>query len=188
MQSLTEVELIARAREADHGAAGELFQRHYSYCLSVASRILRQPDDARDAVQTSFFIAFRHLSRFREDSSFKTWVTRITVNSCLLHLRKLQQRAECDPQDAHPAESPDPEKLAWSRELGSALANALDNLPRHLQEAYSLFAITGLSLQEVASAMGLTISATKTRVFRARAGLRAQLAPVWTGRRLRKAS
>jgi len=69
--------LVADAKSGDAGAFGELYERHRSKTYRVAFRILRNDHDAEDAVQKSFERAFVNLSRFREDSGFSTWVTRI---------------------------------------------------------------------------------------------------------------
>jgi RNA polymerase sigma-70 factor (ECF subfamily) len=194
MQEILETELIARCRQGDQPAIAELFRRHYGASLRRARGILRQPDDAQDAVQTGFFLAFRHLGDFRGEASFKTWITRIVVNCCLLQLREARRRATWVPledrygmrgTDILPSGAPTPEKSAWCGEISSALSVAVANLPQHLREAYTLFAISGLPLREVAMALGLTVSATKTRLFRARAGIRMSLKPVWSVRRAR---
>jgi RNA polymerase sigma-70 factor (ECF subfamily) len=195
MCDLPETELLKRSKRADPEAMGELFRRHYGYSIRVATGILRQPDDAQDAVQVAYFTAFRSLRKFRGDSSFKTWMTRIVVNCCLLRLRDARRQLNPTPIDSRdairkteqlPSNAPSPETSAWSRELNAALSTALSKLPSHLREPYMMFAIAGLSLQEVADATGLSVSGAKTRLFRARAGLRKSLAPVWADRPVRR--
>jgi RNA polymerase sigma-70 factor, ECF subfamily len=170
----------------------ELVGRHYPASLRLARGFLRHTEDAEDAVQAAYFLAFRHLEHFRGEASFKTWITRIVVNCCLLQLRNARRRATwvrledwdgMQGPNLLPSDTPTPEKAAWCVEISSALSAAVASLPRHLGEAYTLFEISGLSLREVASSLGLSVSATKTRVFRARAGIRRSLHPVWSGRR-----
>jgi RNA polymerase sigma-70 factor (ECF subfamily) len=191
MQGTTETELIAQGQQGNQEAIAELFRRHYASALRLAYGILRHTDDAQDAVQSGFFLAFRRLSSFRGDSSFKTWVTRIVANCCLLQLREARRkvrwarpedRAGATWLDLLPSPEPSPERIAWRREIASALSAAVATLPEHLREAYVLFAISGLPLREVAATLGLTVSATKTRLFRARAGIRTSLHPAWRGR------
>jgi RNA polymerase sigma-70 factor (ECF subfamily) len=193
MHERPEAELIDRSRDGDQDSIAELFRRHYPASLKLACGILRHNDDAQDAVQVAYFLAFRRLDNFRGDASFKTWISRIVVNCCLLQLREARRRVTwVQLEDRNGSQGPDimpshglsPEKSAWCRELSSAFSSAVARLPRHLRETYMLFAVSGLSLREVAEAMGLSISATKTRLFRARAGLRMSLQPVWSGRRL----
>jgi RNA polymerase sigma-70 factor, ECF subfamily len=181
MEDTPEDTLIAGGKQGDRDAIAELFRRHYARSLKLASGILHHQDDAQDAVQAAYFLAFRELKSFRGDSSFKTWITRIVVNCCLLQLRNTRHRMTWIQVDDRPdvlaSPAPNPEKSAWSGEIAAALSNAVSSLPKNLQEAYTLFTISGLSLQEVASSLGLTVSATKTRLFRARAGIRMSLQP-----------
>jgi RNA polymerase sigma-70 factor (ECF subfamily) len=192
--SIPEAELIDRSKAGDQQAISELFHRHYSASVRLAYGILRHADDAQDAVQAGFFLAFRRLENFRGEASFKTWITRIVVNCCLLQLRearrrtnwvRLEERNGVRGMDLLPSHGPTPEKFTWCREISSAFSAAVARLPEHLREAYTLFAISGMSLREVAETLDLSISATKTRLFRARAGIRMSLRPVWTDRRAR---
>jgi RNA polymerase sigma-70 factor (ECF subfamily) len=188
MQDTLESDLIARSKQGDQDAITELFRRHYAPCLRLAFGILRNPDDAQDAVQTGFLLAFRSLASFRGEGCFKTWISRIVMNSCFLQLRKVRRRFAIEGgngmglRDAHPSRTPTPEKSAWCRELSSAFSAAVAGLPKHLRETYTLFAISGLPLKEVAMLLGLTVSATKTRLFRARAGIRTSLRPTWVAK------
>jgi len=139
----------------------------------------------------AYFLALRRLETFRGEASFKTWISRIVVNCCLLQLREARRRATwVRLDDRHGAQgmgrisshAPNPEKVTWSREISSAFSAAVAKLPKHLRDAYTLFEISGMSLAEVASKLELSVSATKTRVFCARAGVRRSLQPVWSGR------
>jgi RNA polymerase sigma-70 factor (ECF subfamily) len=118
----------------------------------------------------------------------------MVVNCCLLQIREARRRGswvQLEGQggqhhtDRLPSSLPTPEKYTWGREIAAALSYALARLPKHLRETYTLFTEAEMSLHEVASTMGLSLSATKTRIFRARAGLRTSLQPVWAGRRAR---
>ncbi len=191
MHERPEAVLIDHSRQGDQDSIAELFRRHYPASLKLACGILRHSEDAQDAVQVAYFLAFRRLEDFRGESSFKTWISRIVVNCCLLQLREGRRRATWIPlEDRNGWQGPEtmtshglsPEKSAWCKELSSAFTSAVGRLPKHLRETYTLFTVSGLSLREVAEAMGLSISATKTRLFRARAGLRMSLQPVWSGR------
>jgi RNA polymerase sigma-70 factor (ECF subfamily) len=192
MTDTPEAELIAHSKQGNQDAIAELFRRHYTCCLRLASGILRHHDDAQDAVQSGFCLAFRRLESFRSEASFKTWITRIVVNCCLLQLREarrrvtwvhLEDRAGNQGPMLLPCPAPNPEASHWHREIGSAISTATARLPKHLRDAYTLFTVSGLSLQEVASTLGLSVAATKTRIFRARAGMRTSLQPVWRGAR-----
>ena len=191
MSQKSERELLADAKSGNKAAITELFERHYPSSLGLARRILRCDDAAKDAVQTAYFSAFQHLDCFREDSSFKTWMARIVLNCCLMQLRDPWHRsARVSPEDPDRARgwdvlsspSPTPEKTAWCQEIAAAHSKAVARLPRHLREVYTLHAVSGLSVKEVADQLRVTVPAAKARLFRARAGLRDLLRPVWAGR------
>jgi RNA polymerase sigma-70 factor (ECF subfamily) len=192
MEEKSETELIAHGKQGDQAALAELFTRYYPSCLRVARAILRSNDDCQDAVQAAYLLAFRHLRRFRGEACFKTWITRIVVNCCLMQLRDAKRRASwVQLEDLHGGQGPDvlasrspsPETVTWSREIAFALSEAFDRLPKKLGEAYGLYAASDLSLKEVAAQLNLTLPATKTRLSRARAGMRRQLKPVWSDAR-----
>jgi RNA polymerase sigma-70 factor, ECF subfamily len=194
MQETPEPELIARSQQGNQHAIAELVARHYAASLQLAWGILRHNEDAQDAVQMAYFMALRRIEHFRGEASFRTWISRIVVNCCLRQLREARRRVTwvrledhngIEGPDLLASHGPTPEKSAWCHEISSALSAAVGTLPDHLREAYTLFAISGLSLREVAAALGLSVAATKTRLFRARAGIRMSLKPVWSSRRAR---
>jgi RNA polymerase sigma-70 factor, ECF subfamily len=183
-----ELELIAHSRQGDRDAISELFKRHYASCLRLARGILRSEDESQDAVQSAYVSAFQHFIEFRGESSFRTWISRIVINRCMVQRRTPWQRAAwiyLDEQttgggrDSLACRAPTPEKSAYSREIHSALAQAVSQLPGTLRDAFTLYCVSGLSVKEVAAALGLSESAAKTRVFRAREKVRVQLQPVW---------
>ena len=187
----SEAAFIAQCKQGNKDAISELFERHYPAAMVVARGILRDREDAQDAVQAAFMVAFRRLESFRGDSSFKTWITRIVVNCCLLQLRERRNRKTRLEADGHNGEprpevfesrTPTPEKSAWCGEIATAWFAAVARLPKNLRDPYTLFTISEVPLEDVASTLGLTVSATKTRLFRARAGLRSSLEGVWSGR------
>lgn len=150
----------------------------------------RQHDEALDAVQSAYLSAFRNLDSFRGESSFKTWITRIVTNQCLMRLRE-RARGHFVELDAAGIDAvtfpiadraPTPEDLALRKELRSALADAAGRLPERLREVFLRYTLSGFSLEETASALGLTIPATKTRLFRARTRIRSRLKAIWTHR------
>jgi RNA polymerase sigma-70 factor (ECF subfamily) len=183
-----ELELIRASRNGDRDAMAELFRRHYHGSIMVARRILPAYDDCLDAVQSAYLSAFKNFSSFRGESSFKTWIRRIVLNSCFRRLRDPGRRyAAASLSDATYASraelrsgSPSPEEVALRAELRSAIAEAAANLPKPLSEVFAC-CISGLSVRDTAEALGLTVQATKTRLFRARARVRQDLQTVFCG-------
>ena len=190
MRETTDRELVANSKDGDNGAVSELFRRHYRTSMNVARRILRSEEESEDAVQAAYLAAFRHLGTFRGEASFKTWITQIVANSCLMVMREPWRRRtrvhfedleEFPGYNALASPSPSPEKSAWRREITVAHEQAVSGLPKHLRDVYSLYAFSEMTLAEVANSLGLSLPATKSRVFRARTALRSRLRPVWSG-------
>jgi len=187
MQEKLDLELITHGNGGDRDAVAELFGRYYSSSLRLARGILRSEEDSQDAVQVAYSSAFQHLHSFRGDASFKTWITRIVVNCCLMQLRERRRHVACvyldDLQGGRGADilassAPTPEKSTWRHEITSAISHAISKLPKPQREVYALSA-SGLAVREIAAKLGLTVPAAKTRLFRARAGVRLHLKPVW---------
>ena len=184
MHNKPELQLIADFRNGDVEAIAELFQRHYVSSLRVARGILPACDESLDAVQSAYLSAFRNFSSFRGESSFKTWITRIVINQCVMRLRNSRRHRRWVSLDrsfpgSGPAmvvdQAPTPEDLAQSAEIYQKVVDTAGRLPRPLRDAFVLNTISGLSIAETAKALGLTISATKTRIFRARSFMRSRL-------------
>jgi RNA polymerase sigma-70 factor (ECF subfamily) len=191
MRAQCKPELI---KSGDHAAIGELFERHYPSSLRVARRILRSEEESEDAVQSAYLSAFCHLDSFRGEAAFKTWISRIVMNHCLMRLRKRWAQIQWIDMDSLltggassllTCPDPNPEKSAFCQEISTAVAEASASLPAQLAEVFQLYAISGLSVKEVARATGLTLSAAKSRLFRARARVRERLCPVWSDARPR---
>jgi RNA polymerase sigma-70 factor (ECF subfamily) len=187
MHEKLEFELISHGQKGDRDAIAELFGRHYASSLRLARGILRSEEDSQDAVQVAYSSAFQHIHSFRGDACFKTWITRIVVNCCLMQLRERRRHVGCvyldDLQGGRGADTlscpaPTPEKSTWRGEITSAISRAVSRLPKPQREVYALSA-AGLGVQEIATRLGLTVPAAKTRLFRARAGVRSHLKPVW---------
>jgi RNA polymerase sigma-70 factor (ECF subfamily) len=179
-----ELQLITDSRNGDMEAMAELFRRHYPLAFSAARRILPERDESSDAVQSAFLSAFRNFNSFRGDSSFRTWITRIVINHCLMHIRNSAHRRHFISLDASVSGlapvvvrdmAPTPEDRMQSREMRKTLDETTARLPRPLREPFTLCAISGLSIAETAQELGLTVSATKTRLFRARSFMRSEL-------------
>jgi RNA polymerase sigma-70 factor (ECF subfamily) len=185
-----EPQLISGARNGNKDAIAELFRRHYTHSLAVARRILPAQEEFLDAVQSAYLSAFRNFQSFRGDASFKTWITRIVLNQCLMRLREphrhritlsldLLGRDGAPPSIA--VDSRTPENLALRAEIESVVADAVSKLPKALSDVFTRCSVSGLSIRDTAVALGLTVQATKTRLFRARSQLRQELRTSFAG-------
>jgi RNA polymerase sigma-70 factor, ECF subfamily len=168
----------------------DLVRRHGPRLLGTARRILRNEDDARDALQDAFLQAFRAYDAFRGESAVKTWLHRILVNACLMRLRKRRRRPEESIEellpefleDGHHARHPhewraEPEVLLQSRENRELVRAALDRLPDAYRAVILLRDIEEMTTEEAAKALGISECACKVRLHRARQALRGLLAP-----------
>jgi RNA polymerase sigma-70 factor, ECF subfamily len=177
--------LVAQAKSGHEDAFGELYKRHQHQAYCTALRVLRTHQDAEDAVQRSFQRALVNLQRFRGDSSFSTWLTRIVINDALMALR---QRRTRDPHqensvDASPEEGgvqiadggPTPLEAVCESERHATLRQAVGELRESLRVVVLHGELQGLTSAETAQRLGLTVAAVKTRTFHARRFLRKRL-------------
>ena len=147
MRNKPELQLIADSRHGDVDAIAELFRRHYALSLRVARRILLARDESLDAVQSAYLSAFRNFSSFRGESSFKTWITKIVINQCVMHFRNSSwQRRWVSLDDSFPGsapaivvdQAPTPEDLVRSAEIHRKVIDTAGRLPRPLRDAFVL--------------------------------------------------
>lgn len=174
--------LVSKAKRGDASAFGELYERYRLRTHRIAKRILRNDHDAEDAVQRCFQRAFVNLSRFREDSGFSTWVTRIVINEALMMLRQRRHNtqlpnSENDGAGEHSSldisdHRPTPEQALAQLELRNFVIHAVSKLPRRLRVVVLLRELYGLSNAETARRLGLSVAAVKARIFHARRQLR----------------
>lgn len=159
----TEIELIDLARCRDSSAFDQLFHRHKPFVYNVCYRVLGTAEDAADAVQTAFIRAYKNLSGFRSDSSFRTWLYRIAINVCMEALRSKQRNEKlmAKVEEPHPAIESD-----------DRLWEAILMLPGDFRSVLVLFYFQQLSTQETAEALNCSESAVRTRLHRARAALK----------------
>jgi RNA polymerase sigma-70 factor (ECF subfamily) len=182
-----DLDLVHASKNGDVAAFEQLVKRYDRKLLRIAQHVTHNREDSEDAVQEAFLKAFQHLSDFREDSKFSTWLIRITLNQSLMKLRK-QRRAIRDvslEEDFHAGEdmlpmevtdwAPDPEQLYRTSELRDILIKALRELRPILRVVFVLRDIEGLSIAETAEVLKLSHSAVKARLWRGRLQLRERL-------------
>jgi RNA polymerase sigma-70 factor (ECF subfamily) len=181
-----EKDLVARAKTGDREAFQELMAQCRHKCLHMATIILRNSDDAEDEVQNTFWKAYRHLPLFNEQCTFSTWVTRIVINHCITRYRRSKRirfvpyeipGAEGEWYTAHePATtSGSPEELLGCEEVRAALRFELGRIPVLLRTPVQLYFIDGLSIQQVSAALGISVTAAKSRLHRGEQYLRSRM-------------
>lgn len=174
--------LVEASTNGDIAAFERLVAKYDRKLLGIALRITGNPEDGQEAVQEALLKAYQKLRQFQGNSKFSTWLIRITMNECLMKLRKRKRVArelplgEGDGGLAEPLDladwSPNPEQLYSRSELQEILRKELAGLRPGLRMVFVLRDIEGLSIAETAIALGLGESAVKARLLRARLGLR----------------
>ncbi len=179
-QSLPDEELVRLCREqlpGDPRPFHTLVARYRDQVMNTAHRFLGDPHDAEDVTQEVFLKVYRGLLAFRAESSFSTWLYRITVNTCKNELRHRSRQPTLLEPDLEslgillPA-APSTEQAVTTREQRDAIQETLDRLSETDREALILRDIQDLSYQEIAEVLGIGLSAAKMRVRRARLAFR----------------
>lgn len=159
-----------------------LMRRHNERVYRAARSIVKDESEAEDVMQQAYVNAYSHLRQFDGRSRFSTWLTRIAIHEALARARRRGRYIDMDPEQpstltfATSMATPlDPERLAFSRELGALMESAIDRLPDGAREVFILRMVEGMNTEEVAVALNVSEAVVKTRLSRARAVLRREL-------------
>jgi RNA polymerase sigma-70 factor (ECF subfamily) len=181
-----EAGLVAQARLGDTGAFTELAERYQRNIFRLAQNITQNREDAEDVLQETFLKAYQHLPEFEGHSKFYTWIVRIAVNEALMKLRKrkwdktvwLDEPVSVG-EDSVAREiavwEDNPEQRYSQEELRDILDKAVNGLAAPYRTVFALRDMEGLSTEETAQALELSIPAVKSRLLRARLQLRDKL-------------
>lgn len=183
----TDAALVARLQQGDQGAYAQLVDEHAGRIYRLALRMMGNEADAEDVLQETFLSAFKSIDRFEARSSLGTWLYRIASNAALMRLRRrepeqvsVDEPLERDDGDLLPRQFFDfcclPEEDLLRDEAWTEMERAIEDLPPSLRGVFVLRDIEGLSTEETAAALDLSISAVKSRLMRARLKLRERLA------------
>ncbi len=185
-----EAALIERCAAGDETAYTELVAEHQRMVVQLAMNLLGDHDEALDLSQEVFLRVFRTISRFRGQSSLRTWIYRIAVNQARNRHRFWRRRHRDDQVslDAHveahgdmmPGREAGPDRVLAQKELATRLQRALDGLPFDQRTAIVLREVDGLSYDEIAFSLGVAVGTVKSRLTRARQALRQELREVRT--------
>src|SRR5215813_4858483 len=176
-----EQSLLASARAGDAAAFASLVMPHRDTILRLTQRILRNREDAEDAVQTALLYALRHLDSFEGRSRFSSWLTRIALNAAFMRLRLSRRRTETSLDEMVERDTaagfqvvearPNPEQECSVQEARVLLAKALDRLGPLYGEVLHMFHVQELSAKETARILGVPEGTVKARLHRARSRL-----------------
>jgi RNA polymerase sigma-70 factor (ECF subfamily) len=190
---------IEALRRGDRGEFARLVDAFSGPLYRLALKMLGNASDAEDALQNTFLKAFQHVDTFEGRSSLSTWLYRIVSNEALMMLRKRRPEInfadstveEEDERNYAPVQFTDwcclPEEEYLSAEARKAMDRAVEHLPETLRIVFVLRDIEDLSIQETSQVLGLSETAVKTRLLRARLRLREELSSYY-GDRLNKRS
>ena len=183
---MSDVDLVARARQGDPAAFGELVDRHRTAVYRAALAALGSPADAEDAAQDAFLLAYRRLDSFRGDASFKTWLLTITWHQAINRRRshagvwrrmvtpKTEEEAEAA-MAAIAASEPSPEQAAEQEQLRRGIRRAIRALSPKLRDALLLAQAGDYSYEEIGAMVRAPIGTIKWRVSEARRVVRKHL-------------
>jgi RNA polymerase sigma-70 factor, ECF subfamily len=182
-----EAALVSAAKGGDTAAFEELVNRYERKIFRLGMNITQNREDAEDVMQDAFLKSYQNLDRFQGDSRFYTWLVRIAVNEALMKLRKRRPNqvsldeplTGADGEDSVFREiedwGPSPEKKFAQVELNEILNGVIGELDPIFRVAFLLRDVEGLSTEETAQILGISVAAVKSRLLRARLKLRQKL-------------
>ena len=182
-------QLVERAQRGDKRAFELLVLKYQRKLGRLLSRFVRDPAEVEDVTQEAFIKAYRALPGFRGESAFYTWLYRIGINTAKNYLVALGRRAPTstgfDNEEAEGFEDADqlrdsstPESELEGKEIAATVNRAMDALPKDLRTAITLREIDGRSYEEIANVMNCPVGTVRSRIFRARDAIAAELRPL----------
>jgi RNA polymerase sigma-70 factor (ECF subfamily) len=171
-----EIELIEQAKQGDNEAFNHLFVREQRYLFNLMLQLTGDVAAADDLAQEAFWKAFRKMSSFRFEASFRTWLTKIAINIFRNeHRKKARHSTLCLEEIPVPADGDRPERVVIKSELQwCILHNLRYHLPKKYREVLVLRDLQNLSYKEISGVLGWSLSRTKTNLHRARRMFRGQ--------------
>ena len=173
---ISNAELVRKSQFGDKAAFEQLVIRHQELVFSLAYKLTGNREMANDVAQEAFIRAWKAIEKFRGDSTFSTWIYRITVNTAWTLRKKAKKHNTLNIDDTYEPividEKKDPELVAINSDLSSVLINALDKIPIDQRIIVELKNIEGRSHKEIADYLDISVTAAKVRLHRAHQKLR----------------
>ncbi len=175
-EEISNSELVQKSQLGDKAAFEKLVLRHQDLVFSLSFKLTGNRDMANDVAQESFIRAWKAIEKFRGDSTFGTWIYRITVNTAWTLRKKAKKHNTLNIDDTYEPividEKKDPEQVAINADLTDVLVSALDKIPLDQRIIVELKNIEGRSHKEIADYLGISVTAAKVRLHRAHQKLR----------------
>jgi len=176
--------LVEMTRLGDRGAFNALIQKYYTTCLKRATYMMRNRSDAEDEVQNACWKAFQRLEQYRGEGTFSAWLSRIVENQCLMRIREerkssfvyLDESTESNVRLELVGQRADPEDELGEQQVAKLIRREISLIPPLLRSVMLLRDVEQLPMPDVASRLGVSVPAAKSRLMRARAELRLRVA------------
>lgn len=174
-EKFEDLQIIDRFKNGDPSAFEDIVLKYQDKIYNLCRHMLGSAHDAEDAAQDVFLKAYQALTKFQPNASLYTWLYRIAVNTCIDYRRKplfasLFSRSEegDDVMIDSPSYEPSPERLYESKEADRALWRSLAKISPKLRAAIVLKEVEGLSYEEIAKVLDISLGTVKSRISRAR--------------------
>ena len=175
-EDVSNSELVKKSQLGDKSAFEELVKRHQELVFSLSFKLTGNRELANDVAQEAFIRAWKAIGKFRGDSTFGTWIYRITVNTAWTLRKKAKKHYSLNIEDTQEPvvvdEKKDPELVAINSDLSLVLRKALNQIPLEQRIIVELKNIEGRSHKEIADYLDISVTAAKVRLQRAHKKLR----------------
>lgn len=167
------IAVVKQAGEGDEKAQAMLYRQYAKAMFNICMRMTAAREDAEDLLQESFILAFRSLEQLRDKASFGGWLKRIVVNECIRYSRKKVRWQELEEEHF---DLPGTESSGWLEEISFEKVNEeIKKLPQACRTVFNLYALEDYSHRQIAEALGITESTSKSQYHRARQLLRERI-------------
>ncbi len=185
MEQITDSELVTGIKKGDEAAFQEMMTRYTQKVFNLAIRLTRCQEDAEEVLQDVFVAVYKKIDSFEGKSAFSSWLYRVTANTAFMKLRKRKQNEAVSFDELSPSvreswvgknpEDSNTNYMSIRHELRDTIQRAVAKLPEEYRNIFILRDVDGLSNEEVAETLALTVPAVKSRLHRARLILRKKL-------------
>ncbi len=187
---MEDIDIVKKVKSGDTDAFREIIGKYKKVVFNHARSFLRNTQEAEDACQEIFISIYNNIRKFRGDSKFSTWVYRITVNTCKNKLKQLKRQRARIAEEAYEQgdeeldrritnirekEEKEPDNIFAGENVKDIVLKRVSELTEEQRDVITLRDIDGLTYEEIAGVMKLSVSAVKSKIFRARENLREKL-------------
>jgi RNA polymerase sigma-70 factor (ECF subfamily) len=176
-KTISDPELVASAKRGEKGALGEIYSRYCDAIYSYSLRLLKSEAEALDAVQETFCRMHEAVARLQNGAALRPWLFAIARHYAINHLRDHQKTEPLDPEALPDADTPF--EIYLRKERSNTLSALIDNLKPAFREVILLREYAGLSYEEISIVTGESVSAIRSRLYKARRALAGSLPEEW---------